>query len=476
MYVVLLLLGVSSFLLCLLLTPLCRDLFIRAGLVDRPDAERKFHLRAVPRVGGIPIVLACSGAFAMLYWFFGNRGGRIYIQHGQILHAVLPASVVIFSVGLLDDLVGLKPWQKLLGQIVAASLAIYFGVQLSTTHMPHFVGILASMIWLICCTNAVNLIDGMDGLATGVSLLSTLTTLVVALMYGRYGLALATAPLAGALLAFLRYNFSPASVFLGDCGSLTVGFMLGCFGLVWSQHTVSLIGLAAPLMALALPLTDVGLAVTRRFLRNAPIFGADRGHIHHRILALGFSTSRAALILYGACCATATMALVMTMDPRRLGWPMLIIFFLFTGLGIRQLGYVEFSAAKKLLSRTSLRRAVQEEIHLEELRTALTDADTIEDCWVVVRSACRELRFASAQLKVDGVSYYEEFLPTRHGSSFDIELTLGHQSWLVLSHPAEEDSSRMSMAVLNQLQSAMRSRLSQLQSAALQAQVTSTAA
>lgn len=472
---VLLLLGVSSFLLCLLLTPLVRDLFIKAGLVDRPDTERKFHLRAVPRVGGIPIVMACAGSFAMLYWFFGNRG-KIYIQHGQILHAILPASSVIFAVGLLDDLIGLKPWQKLLGQVIAASLAIYFGVQLSTTHMPHVVGIVASLIWLICCTNAVNLIDGMDGLATGVSLLSTLTTLVVAVMFGRYGLALATAPLAGALLAFLRYNFSPASVFLGDCGSLTVGFMLGCFGLVWSQHTVSLIGLAAPLMALALPLTDVGLAVTRRFLRNAPIFQADRGHIHHRVLALGFSTSRAALILYGFCCASATMALVLTMDTKHLGWPMLIVFILFIAFGIRQLGYVEFSAAGKLLSRISLRRAVQEEIHLEELRAALTDAESVEGCWIVVRVACRELQFASAHLKVAGVGYYEEFARTEDGTSCDIELTLGNQSWLVLTHSAEEESSKMSMAVLNQLQSALRDKLRELHSIGMQIQVTSTAA
>ena len=472
---VLLLLGVSSFLLCLLLTPICRDLFIRAGLVDHPDGERKFHLQAVPRIGGIPIVVSCAGSFALLYWLFGNRG-RIYIQHGQILHAVLPASTVIFAVGLLDDLIGLKPWQKLLGQTVAASLAIFFGVRLSTMHMPSLVGIAASFIWLICCTNAVNLIDGMDGLATGVSLLTTLTTLMVALMFGRYGLALATAPLAGALLAFLRYNFSPASVFLGDCGSLTVGFMLGCFGLVWSQHTESLIGLAAPLMALALPLTDVGLAVVRRFLRNAPIFQADRGHIHHRILALGFSTSRAALILYGACCAGATMALVVTMDSRRLGWPMLAVFILLMALGIKRLGYVEFSAARKLFSRFSLRRAVQEEIHLEELRTALADTHSIEGCWHVARIACRDLRFSSAHLKVGGLSFYEEFYTPEDGASCDIELTLGHQSWLVLTHSAEEASSRMSMAVLNQIQSAMRKKLGELQPNPMQVRVTSTAA
>ena len=108
------------------------------------------------------------------------------------------------------------------------------------------------------------------------SLLASVTVLGIALIYGHYGLAMITAPLAGALLAFLRYNFSPASVFLGDCGSLTIGFVLGCFGLVWSQQAHTVVGLAAPLMALALPLTDVGLAIGRRFLRNVPIFQADR--------------------------------------------------------------------------------------------------------------------------------------------------------------------------------------------------------
>ena len=198
---VLLLLGVSSFLLCFLLTPLVRDLCIKANLVDHPDEQRKLHVRAVPRIGGVPIVIACASSFALLYWSFGNRG-KIYIQHGQILHAVLPASAVIFAVGLLDDLIGLRPWQKLAGQVVAASLAISLGVRLSTIHMP-MLGIIASMVWLICCTNAVNLIDGMDGLATGVSLFSTLTTLVVALMYGRYGLALPTAPIECEILDLL---------------------------------------------------------------------------------------------------------------------------------------------------------------------------------------------------------------------------------------------------------------------------------
>ena len=143
---------------------------------------------------------------------------------------------------------------------------------------------------------------------------------------------------------------------------------------------------------------------------------------------------------------------------------------------VSKLGYVEFSAASRLFSRTSLRRAVQEEIHLEELRTALADAHTVEGCWHVVRVACRELRFSSAHLKIAGISFYEEFAPITDGCSCDIELTLGHQSWLVLTHSAEETSSRMSMAVLNQLQSAMRNKLGELHPVPMQVRVTSTAA
>ena len=459
---VLLFLGITSFLLCFALTPFCRDLALRAGLVDLPDDDRKLHLRAVPRVGGVPIVVACAGSFFLLKWVFGARG-QLHIQHGEILHAIVPAAAVVFATGLVDDLVGLKPWQKLVGQMVAAGVAISFGVRLSTHHLSPVVGIVGSLIWLICCTNAVNLIDGMDGLAAGVSLLSTLTMFVVALLFGRYGLALATVPLAGALLAFLRYNFSPASVFLGDCGSLTIGFLLGCFGLVWSQHTVSILGLAAPLMALALPLTDVGLAIVRRSLRSAPLFKGDRGHIHHRVLALGFSTSSTALILYAACCAGALLALVVSVNQRAFGWTSVVLFFVLLGIGIKRLGYIEFSAARRMLSRSSIRRAVKEEVELEELRVALMDARTVEGCWHVVRVTCRELSFSSARFQVGGVSFFEEFFESDEGLACDIELTLGHGSWLILRHSTDEASTRMSMAVLNQMQSAVRLKLQEFQ-------------
>ena len=153
-----------------------------------------------------------------------------------------------------------------------------------------------TILWLVGCSNAFNLIDGLDGLATGVGLFATATAFLSALLTGNIALAIVTAPLLGALLGFLPYNFSPASIFMGDCGSLTVGFLLGCFGVIWSQKSATLLGMTAPLIALAIPLLDTALAIARRFLRRQPVFGADRGHIHHRLLARGFTPRRVAYI------------------------------------------------------------------------------------------------------------------------------------------------------------------------------------
>ena len=146
-----------------------------------------------------------------------------------------------------------------------------------------------TLLWLVGCANAFNLIDGIDGLATGAGLFATVTILIGALLSNNVPLALATVPLAGALLGFLRYNFNPASIFLGDSGSLTIGFLLGCYGVLWSQKGATMLGMTAPLMALAVPLLDTGLAVARRFLRHQPIMSGDAAHIHHRLLARGLT-------------------------------------------------------------------------------------------------------------------------------------------------------------------------------------------
>ena len=452
------LLGLSAFLLCLFFTPIFRDLFLRAGLVDHPDGERRFHIVAVPRMGGVPIVVSYAAAL-LLAVFFNPVGGRMYIQHQQLFTALLPAAAIIFVTGLLDDLIGLKPWQKLIGQFAGSILAVTLGVRLSLPHVSPALCAVISVVWLISCANAVNLIDGMDGLAAGVGLLASLCVLIVALREGNVGLALAVAPLAGCLLAFLRYNFAPASVFLGDCGSLTIGFVLGCFALIWSHAGSSLLGLSAPLMALALPLIDVCLAIGRRFLRSTPIFQGDRGHIHHMVLGLGFSTRAAALLLYGVCCISASLAILATFSNKSLAVPILALFLTLVVLGIGRLGYVEFSAVLKIFSTLLLRRAVQDQIYLEELRGELQVAADAEAWWRIVCRACTRLDFASARLELPGLSFYEQFVPTHELPACHIHLGLGTHGSLVLTRLAERSSPRAMMSVLHQLQMTIRDKV-----------------
>ena len=454
----LLALGSLAFVLCLVLTPLCRNLFLRFDIVDRPDELRKLHLKPIPRIGGIPIVLSYAGALAIML-LVAPRGARISVQHTQLILELLPAAAVIFLTGLLDDLLTLKPWQKLGGQGLAALLAVSLGARLSLGHgASAWVTVPLSLVWLIGCTNAVNLIDGLDGLATGVGLFATVTTLVVSLIQGNVGLAMATVPLAGCLLAFLRYNFSPASVFLGDSGSLTIGFMLGCFSLIWSQHSGTLLGMTAPLMVLALPLIDVGLAIGRRLVRSKPIFQGDRGHIHHMVLARGATPRNAALILYGVSGLAAFLAVLQSFPSYQFRGLVIIVFFALVWTGINHLGYVELSAARRTLTHRMVLRVLKEEIYLQDLDRALLGARSVEDCWIIIRDACRDLSFASVQMYLQDQSYEATFLNSIHDLSWRLTLSLGRKGHLILTRVQDSKSPKHMMTVLDRLQQVIQER------------------
>ncbi len=453
-------LGLTAFLLCLIATPVCRDLFLRFNIVDHPDTDRKFHLSPIPRIGGIPIVLSYAGAIGLIL-LFAPHGAKISIQHSKLLWSLLPAAGVIFLTGLVDDLVGLRPKQKLAGQFAAAALAVGLGARLTITHgalSSPWISIPLSLIWLIGCSNAFNLIDGLDGLASGVGLFAVVTTLLAAILHGNIGLAMATVPLCGCLLAFLRYNFSPASIFLGDCGSLTIGFMLGCFGLIWSQNSGTFVGMAAPLMALALPLVDVALSIGRRFLRNAPIFHGDRGHIHHMVLARGFKPRDTALILYGVCGVAAFLSLLQSVASYQLRGLTILVFCSLVFAGVNYLGYVEISAARRTLSRKMILRVVKEEIYLQELELSLASAITPDDCWNIVRTACNDMHFASAQMYLQGESYAEDFIPRETEPSWKMNLVIGRSSYLTLTRVSERRPPKLMTPVLDLLQKSIQEK------------------
>ncbi len=398
-------LALVSFFTSLLLTPLVRDLFAGAGLVDPPDQLRKRHPRPIPRVGGIPIVLAFGAAFLVLL-LFDSHAGRWVKDSLPMTQRLLPAVALVFLTGLLDDVFALKPWEKLLGQTAAALLAYWAGVRITGFADFHFAGIWWTLPltvgWLVGCTNAFNLIDGVDGLAAGVGFFATTTTLMAALLHQELGLAVATVPLAGALLGFLRYNFNPASIFLGDCGSLLIGFLLGCYSIFWSQKSATLLGMTAPLMILAVPLLDTALSVLRRFLRLQPIFGADRGHIHHRLLDRGLTPQRVTLVIYGVCGLAAAFSLLQSVAHDHFGGVIIILFCAVTWIGIQNLGYVEFGVAGRMLSRGAFRRMLQSEIQVRQLEQSLAKAGGIEECVVLIAEGALLFGFSRLRLCVDG--------------------------------------------------------------------------
>ena len=313
--------------------------------------------------------------------------------------------------GLIDDLVGLSPWKKLAGEFVAAGYACFIGVRLASPagySGPVIFIYVISVLWLVFCANAINLIDGMDGLATGVALLASISLLMAAVINHHPELALAILPFIGGLFGFLCYNFNPASVFLGDSGSLLVGFLLGSYGLMWNRHASTGLGMAAPLVALAFPVTEVLISIVRRFLRQKPIFGADRGHIHHKMLSLGLSQRRAVLSLYGISALAGTLAVLQTLLQPRLATVLLLLGLTVAYLGFRSLRYAEFGVLSQFLFAGEFRRALRMKISLQEYDDLLAKADNLDECWIALRDACREAEFRSVSLRIAGRVFLDE--------------------------------------------------------------------
>lgn len=404
-------LGILSVVLALLLTPLVRDTIGKLGFLDHPDGIRKKHAVPVPRVGGIAIVLAYVSTFAIAL--------ALPFSYTSVLHAALPqileltaVGFIVFLTGVLDDLVGLSAKQKLIGIGAAASFAYASGIRVDIHLLPglptwHWLGFLITVIWLVGCTNAFNLIDGMDGLAAGVGFLATVTMLLAALTQQNLSLVLVTMPLAGCLLGFLRYNFNPASIFLGDSGSLLIGFLLGCCGALWSEKSVTLVALTGPLLAVSIPLLDVVLSVLRRYLRNRPIFQADRGHIHHKLLDRGLSPRSAVLTIYGLCGLVAILSLLVSALHNRVAGLIVVGFCALAWIGIRHLEYAEFIMAGKMFLGGKFRRIIDAEARLIDFETSLAKAGDLDECWERICRGSTEFGFQGVRMSVDNAVYEE---------------------------------------------------------------------
>lgn len=429
-------LGALAVVLALVLTPLIRDYLGKWGFLDHPDGDRKKHASPIPRVGGIAIVLSYIITFAIALALPFTYTDHLHHSIPEILPLTLVGSVVFFT-GVLDDLIGLAAWQKLMGILGASILAYFAGIHVDV-HLLRglpaapWLGFVITVVWLVGCTNAFNLIDGMDGLAAGVGFVASVTMLVAALSQSNLPLAMATMPLAGCLLGFLRYNFNGASVFLGDSGSLLIGFMLGCFGALWSEKSVTLVALTVPLLAVSIPLIDVMLSIVRRFLRNRPIFQADRGHIHHRLLDMGLSPKKAVLTIYLVCALVATLSLIASALHNQFSGLIVLVFGGAIWLGIRQLDYAEFASASRMFLGGKFRRIIDIETRLGDFEASLSKAATREECWTQIRKGSLEFGFHEVRMSLDG-QVFEETCSRRSKSSWQLRITLAHGQYVNFS-------------------------------------------
>jgi UDP-GlcNAc:undecaprenyl-phosphate/decaprenyl-phosphate GlcNAc-1-phosphate transferase len=396
-------LGITSVILALVLTPLARNLARYLGLVDQPDQHRKIHMVPIPRVGGVAIFASVLCAYALLL-AVGLSSGHIVRESLPLVVRLVPAIAMVFAVGLIDDIVTVQPWIKFSGQLAAAIYAWSSGIRVNAFAGHPFVGavsFLVTIFWIVLCANAINLIDGVDGLAAGVSLFAALTMTGAALLTHNFSMALVVVPLAGALIGFLRYNFHPASVFLGDSGSLTLGFLFGCFGAVWSEKSATVLGLTAPLLVLAVPILDVGTSIVRRVLRGRPIFSADRAHIHHKLLALGLAPRHVVLVIYCICIIGSASALLLTVCHDRYRGFVIVIVCLAAWLGLQHLGYSEFNVAGRVVFGGAFRRVLSAQFALEQFEHEVREEQSFQKCWESLCRACPKFGFSGAVLDLD---------------------------------------------------------------------------
>ena len=301
--------GIIAFAVSYILTPYLAQVGKKQNMVDLPN-HRKIHNGAIPNLGGIVI-------------FFGFLLSLLFIVQieGQI-KILLAAGVIILLLGMVDDIVDLSPKLKFIIQMIPALMVIisnadliniFINNQLKSFDLLGYLLYPILILWIVGVTNSINLIDGLDGLACGVSIITLITFFILGLKQNFESLNLVSIALTGSLLAFLRFNFYPAKIFLGDSGSTFSGFMLASLGALWVLKSQNAISIFVPLIVLALPIFDTLFAIYRRYRSRQPIFQADKKHLHHRLLNRGISHKNVVLILWGVTALCSIIALILAL-------------------------------------------------------------------------------------------------------------------------------------------------------------------
>lgn len=317
---------ILAFIVAFMATPYTIKIANKIGAVDIPKDKRRMHTKKMPKFGGPAVILGFIVSVIYLIIVMSIEGSLDLFaeqEYGKKLLGVLLGIVVLAITGIIDDIKTLKPWQELIGQIIAAIIVVSFGTKIEHLDIPYLymVGLndvfstIITILWIVGVTNAINLIDGLDGLSSGISLISCISLLIIFLMNGSPTIAtvLVTA-MSGALVGFLPYNFSPAKTFIGDTGSNFLGFMLAVVSILGVAKTYTAAVIVLPVIVLGLPIFDVLFAIIRRIAKGKSIkavFKPDKGHLHHRLVEKGFSQKQAVLILYGLSASLGMFAIIL---------------------------------------------------------------------------------------------------------------------------------------------------------------------
>ncbi len=394
-----------SFLSAVLVTPRVRKLAHRFGWLDRPN-PRKVHTVPTPRLGGVAIIISFAIALPPLFIIHNQITDGLRRQWPQ-LESIAAALGVIFILGVIDDIVGVPPYIRLLVEAGCGLWIFFHGVSIGRIANPvghlWLVGIWSlplTVIWLVGITNAFNLVDGIDGLAAGVALFAIFALALVSVLVGNLALIALLAALAGATAGFLLFNFQPATIFLGDSGSLVLGFALASLSVLWGQKSSLAVAVVGPILIFGFPILDTGLAITRRFFSGAPVMASDREHIHHQLLRLGLSPRRVVLILYTACfvCSVITLLLVHA----QAGAALFILVAAFAGawLVISGLGYHEIGEINLTLRRGLLeqRGIIRQRVQLRKATEVIENANDLSELWNSIQEVARLFDFDYAEL------------------------------------------------------------------------------
>lgn len=314
-----------AFIVTFMVTPYSIKIAKKIGAIDIPKDNRRMRKKIMPKLGGVAVIAGFAISLIYLISVMSIEGSINLFDDNQYFKKLIGlglGTIIITITGIIDDTKTLKPLQKLFGQFLAAVVTVCCGIQINSIDIPYFSGlglsyevsIITTIIWILVITNAINLIDGLDGLSSGIALISCISLLIIfALNYSPIIAILMITSLIGALVGFLPFNFSPAKTFIGDTGSNFLGYVLSVVSIMGVAKTYTAVVIALPMLVLGLPIFDVIWAIIRRVIKGKSIkaiFKADKGHLHHRLISRGFSQKQTVLVMYTISAALGIFAII----------------------------------------------------------------------------------------------------------------------------------------------------------------------